>query len=76
MSTLSDLKIGSKLFANYGAMYPTKDLVVVDFQGDFVIALDQDGDRIFVQFDNIKEYGTTSVNGSPIGVFLLPEIVH
>ena len=73
---MKDLKVGSKLFANYGAMYPTLDLTVVDFDGDFVVAVEDDGEITKVHFDNIKEYGETSKNGSPIGVFLMPEIVH
>lgn len=73
---LKDIKVGSKLFANYGAMYPTLDLTVVDFEGNFVVAAEEDGEITKVHFDNIKMYGDTSVNGSPIGVFLLPEVVH
>ena len=73
---LNEVKIGSKLFANYGAMYPTLDLTVVDFDGNFVVAAEADGEITKVHFDNIKEYGTVSKNGSSIGVFLLPETVQ
>lgn len=73
---IKDIKVGSKLFANYGAMYPTLNLTVVDFDGMFVVAEESDGEVTRVNFENIKEYGTTSANGSPIGVFLMPEVLH
>lgn len=72
---LNELKVGSKLFANWGAMYPTAEYEVIDFDREFVVVKNEDEVRHF-HFDNIKEYGTVSKNGSPIGVFLLPELVH
>lgn len=72
---LKDIKVGSKLFINYGAMYPTRDLEVVDFEGIYAVAVDIDGEVTKVHLENIREFGTTSANGSPIGAFLLP-VLH
>lgn len=66
------IEIGSKLFANWGAMYPTAEYTVIDFDGEFVVAEDDEEVRRF-HFDNIKREGERSVNGSPIGVFLIEQ---
>lgn len=71
--SMKELKVGSKLFANYGAMYPTEELVVIDFEGIFVIARAEDGEISRIVFENIKPWGYRSANGSPIGVSLMPE---
>lgn len=69
---MMNIEVGSKLFANWGAMYPTAEYVVTDFDREFVVAENEDEVRRF-HFDHIKAYGTRTANGSPIGVFLLPE---
>lgn len=74
MNTMNALKIGSKLFANYGAMHPTDELMVIDFDGEFVVARHDDGEITKVHFDNIKPWGYRSVNGSPIGISLMPDV--
>lgn len=73
---LNEIKIGSKLFFNYGAMFPTMELTVTEINGKTVKAWDDEFGAFDVPVENIKEFGTTSVNGSPIGVFLLPSVIH
>lgn len=71
-----NIQIGSQLFANFGAMFPTTEYTVTAVTADNITAVDADGEVENFPVSNIKEYGTTSANGSQIGVFLLPATVH
>jgi len=69
---LKDMKVGDTIFCNWGAMYPTEKSTIIDFDGEFVVTRDDEDNISNIHFDRIKEYGTRSVNGSPIGVFHIP----
>jgi len=68
-----NIEVGSKLFANYGAMYPTVETIVEAIEDGAVFHRDtseEEGTLYMTDIDAIKEMGTRSVNGSPIGIFL------
>ena len=74
-----NIEVGSKVMMNYGAMYPIIEGVVeeITVAGQYhVVNANNADDKYLV--NEIKEMGTTSVNGSPIGVFLIeePEVLH
>jgi hypothetical protein len=68
---------GSKLFMNWGAMYPTEEVVVtsVSFCEKFAFynEYDEHGNATenMVLIEDIKPEGELSANGSSIGIFLL-----
>lgn len=67
------VEIGSKLFCNYGAMFPTYESVVHSITpcGRFAVInnLDDEDQKVFI--GDIKKMGTRTAGGSPIGVFLV-----
>lgn len=75
-NTPLDIQVGSHILANYGAMFPVTEYTVTEVTDTFVVMQDSDGEEDRVALHAVKEYGTTSPNGSPIGVFLLPATVH
>lgn len=64
------IDVGTRLIANWGAMYPVQEFTVIDIDGYFIVAQDDEGDVQQFHFNNIKQPGERSVNGSPIGVFI------
>ena len=61
--------IGQKVEANWGAMYPTVEGLVDRHIGqDRVVIKWNDGDRMEVAIQDIRELGHRSLNGSPIGI--------
>ena len=62
--------IGQKVEANWGAMSPTVEGLVDRHIGqDRVVIKWNDGDRMEVDIQDIRELGYRSRNGSPIGIF-------
>ena len=71
-----NINIGSVLFTNHGAMFPTIETTVEAIENGMVYhrdTTDEEGTLYTTHVTNIKTYGTRSVNGSPLGVFLLTE---
>lgn len=70
------ISVGSTLFHNYGAMFPTFESVVKAITpcGRFAVVDDLDEEEMKVYIPEIKPMGTRSVNGSPIGVFLVESV--
>ena len=76
------IKIGDKLLFNYGGTFPTKVGTVTDIVpsryskggafADVIIGKRKDGFAEITTADvgDIMKSGETTVNGSPIGVFL------
>lgn len=67
------IEVGTKLFHNYGAMFPTYESVVkmISECGRFAHVDDLDEQEFKVYIPDIRPMGTRTVNGSPIGVFLV-----
>ena len=67
-----NVKKDDVLFFNYGAMFPQYERPVVSISecGQFASVYDLDEEEQIINIANIKEMGTRSPNGSPIGVFL------
>ena len=67
-----NVKKDDVLFFNYGAMYPQYERPVVGVSecGKLVSVYDLDEELHIIRIANIKEMGTRTANGSPIGVFL------
>ena len=63
------IEIGSKLFCNWGAMFPTEEYEVIGFGKDYAVAQNDNEVKHFA-LNNIKREGERSANGSPIGIFL------
>lgn len=71
-----ELSVGSTLYCNFGAMYPTYETTVVSIEGNIVHYTNLLGETCTVNLDSIKPYGYISENGSAIGVFLKPIVLH
>lgn len=74
---MMNIQVGDVLFCCYGAMYPEYDYEVIEISenGKFCMArrIDDETDadvETMIFIEDIKPMGTTSANGSPIGVFL------
>ena len=69
---LSDFQLGTKVHANYGAMYPIVEGMIVDISPNGMItwADEYDGTEYENKWSDFKDKGWKSVNGSGIGVFL------
>ena len=66
-----NIKVGDKLFMNWGAMYPTNEASIIRIEDNIAFYVNLYGDLTTVNIHHIKKYGERSVNGSPIGTFLL-----
>lgn len=65
------VELGTKLIANFGAMFPTVEGQVTDIDEDGWLTINNpDGEDHACKADEILPYGAVSANGSPIGVFL------
>ena len=73
---MSKVTVGSKVEGVWGAMFPTSQGKVICIEyGDATIRWDNDDndpgmDLQVVNVDSIHQPGWTSVNGSPIGIFV------
>ena len=75
-----NIQVGDRLYCNWGAMYPTEETTVEDIEtrngktwvwhrvGD-----EEDGTLYQTPIEDIRNYGTRSKNGSPIGITTLPK---
>ena len=75
---MSNITIGTKVEGNWGAMLPTSEGKVIYIKSDDVtIEWDSDDDEFMrtskVKLDQIHQPGWTSVNGSPIGIFVVED---
>jgi len=61
-------EVGTRVYANYGAMFPIVDGEVVKVNSDDTYTVMFDDGAVRTVTD-IREEGYRSVNGSPIGVF-------
>lgn len=60
--------IGSKVIGFWGAMFPEMEGVVQGTRpGEVLIAWEDYSE--WVELSQIKEFGTRTVNGSPVGIF-------
>jgi hypothetical protein len=61
-------EVGTRVYANYGAMFPISEGEVVKVNSDdtYTVMFDDGAVRTVTE---IREKGYRSVNGSPIGVF-------
>ena len=68
------IQLGSKVEGNWGAMHPTSSGVITAINDDEATIDwgDQPGDHI-MEVERIHQPGYRSVNGSPIGVFVVEE---
>ena len=70
------VEVGTKVVMDYGADIPLEQGVVTAIKNDGVSdyavieGLDIEGDEFTMTTHDIKSKGETSVNGSPIGVFV------
>lgn len=63
--------IGTKLIANFGAIFPPFEGLVTDIdEAGWVTIENPDGEDHACRADEILPFGAVSANGSPIGVFL------
>ena len=76
---MSNITIGTKVTGNWGAMFPTSEGVVVEINGAPTggvpvarIEWIDDANLVEQRIDitDIHQPGWTSVNGSPIGIFV------
>lgn len=72
-----NVKEGAVLYCNYGAMYPDYVRVVREISEDlrfaYVAGFENEEIETYIDLSTVRPYGTRTVNGSPIGVFVLPE---
>lgn len=61
-------EVGTRVYANYGAMFPITEGEVVKVNADDTYTVMFDDGAVRTVTD-IREEGYRSVNGSPIGVF-------
>lgn len=75
MKAKRKVKIGTRLEGNFGAMWPILSGTVykIDANGVAHYIAEATGENITVEAEDVKEPGTLSVNGSPIGVFFAKE---
>ena len=61
---------GTRVYANYGAMFPTVEgeIVKINSNGTYTVMYE---DGAVETVDEIREQGWRSVNGSPIGIFVM-----
>lgn len=65
------VEIGQKVHANFGAMYPIVEGMITNIEITGLVTWEtSDGDEYFSKYNEFKQVGETSINGSPIGVFL------
>lgn len=65
------IEIGQKVHANFGAMYPIVEGLIVDISIMGVVTwATEDGKEYNHMYDVFRQPGETTVNGSPIGVYL------
>lgn len=62
------IEVGTRVYANYGAMFPTVEgeIVKINSNGTYTVMYE---DGAVKTVEEIREQGWRSVNGSPIGVF-------
>jgi len=61
-------EVGTRVYANYGAMFPISEgeVVKINYDDTYTVMFDDGAVRTVT---DIREEGYRSVNGSPIGVF-------
>jgi len=65
--TNASITIGTVVTANYGAMSPVWECIVVDVNEDFITIANEYGEEFTTT--EIKPTGSRSANGSSVGVF-------
>lgn len=67
-----DVKIGSVIEGNWGAMHPISEGVITSIKADgFAVVEWEDGEVSEEEISRFKSPGETSKNGSPIGLFVV-----
>lgn len=65
--TNATVEIGTIVTANYGAMSPVWECIVVDINENYITIANENGEEFTTT--KILPAGSRSANGSPIGVF-------
>jgi hypothetical protein len=76
------IEVGTEVVGNWGAMYPISDGVVVAVtESGYTVEWEEEDEYsgadtlpCFYPIGKIKREGETSVNGSPIGVFVKKDV--
>lgn len=65
------VEIGQKVHADFGAMHPIVEGMITNIEITGLVTWEtEEGDTYHTKVNEFKQVGETSVNGSPIGVFL------
>lgn len=65
-----DIAIGTKVTGNWGAMFPISEGEIVSIDANGVRIVWDDLGIDYCSMDSLHVKGYTSVNGSPIGIFI------